>query len=709
MRKYIALVALIITTFSFAQKQKLTLNDAVLAYYKGLYPQTLNQIQFVEGKNELAYVTTDYQTIISQDFQGNEVRKISLTELQQKIQPIRYIPTISKIDDKHIYFIHQNQFIIYNYQNQSIEKITFPNKTENQDFNINQKAVAYTIDNNLYIANLQQEKIAVTQNTNPAIVSGQAIHRSEFGISKGTFWSPEGNFLAFYEKDEQNVDDYPLVDITTYPATLNNIKYPMAGKKSEKAKVGVFNIKTQQTLYLDINTTDEHYLTNLGWSPDEKYIFLAELNRDQNHMQLNRYDATTGKKVNTLFEEKHDKWVEPEYAPYFLPNTTTHFLWFSERDGYMNLYEYTTEGKLVKQLTNFKWEVQSILGFDQEGKHVFINGADSSGLNRYAYKINLKTKKVQRLTQEEGTHHVTLNQTGSYWLDDFSNLSTPRKITLQNTSDKNKNILLEAKNPLQNYAYATTELISLKANDDKTTLHGRIIKPSDFDPKKQYPVLIYVYGGPHAQLVTNSWLGGSSLWMQQFAEEHDYIVFTLDNRGSAHRGFDFENIIHRQLGTIEVEDQMKGVDYLQSLPYVDTKRIAVHGWSFGGFMTSSLLLQKPDVFTVGVAGGPVTDWKYYEVMYGERYMDRPEKNPEGYKKARLGEYLSHLKGKLLLIHGSVDDVVVPQHSMTLLKEAVEKSIQIDFFTYPMHPHNVRGKDRVHLMEKVLDYIVENNQ
>ncbi len=708
MKKYIVLITLIVSTFSFAQKQKLTLSDAVLGYYKGLYPEELNQVQFVEGKNELVYVSPDYQTIIFKDFQGNEVRKITLYELKQKLQDLNRMPFISRVDGAHLYFMDGNQQIEYNYENQSVEKIVVPEKAENQDFNLEQKAVAYTMDNNLYVATLNNQKIVVTQNTEANIVSGQTIHRSEFGITKGTFWSPKGNYLAFYQKDEQEVDDYPLVDIATYPAMLKNIKYPMAGKKSEKAKVGVYNLKTQQTIYLDIDTSDEHYLTNLGWSPDEDCIFLAELNRDQNHMWLNRYNIATGKKINTLFEEKHDKWVEPEYAPYFLPNDTSHFLWLSERNGYMNLYEYTTQGKLVKQVTDFDWEVQEILGFDEEGKYVFVSGADSSGLNRYTYKVNLKNKKAERLTEEEGTHHVILNKEGTYLLDDFSNLLTPRKRMLINTINERETLLLEAANPLKNYAYGTTELISLKANDG-TTLQGRVIKPSDFDPNKQYPVLIYVYGGPHAQLVTNSWLGGASLWMQQFAEEHDYIVFTLDNRGSAHRGFNFENVIHRQLGTIEIEDQMKGVSYLQSLPYVDANRIAVHGWSFGGFMTSSLLLRNPDVFTVGVAGGPVTDWKYYEVMYGERYMDRPEENEEGYKKARLGEYLTDLKGKLLLIHGSVDDVVVPQHSMTLLKEAVDRGVQIDFFTYPMHPHNVRGKDRVHLMEKVLDYIIKHNQ
>ncbi|APD05616.1 dipeptidyl-peptidase IV [Flavobacteriaceae bacterium UJ101] len=708
MRRIFVLMALVVSTFSIAQKQELTLSDAVLGYYKGLYPENLNNIQFVEGKDQFVYTSSDYRNLIFKDYQGKEVKRIALHDLRKTFSDLRHIPQVSGVDADHIYFTEGGNQIAYNYESQTVEKIKVPANGENQDFNKKQQAVAYTLENNLYIANPTTQKIVVTQSTDPNIVSGQAIHRSEFGITKGTFWSPAGNYLAFYQKDESHVTDYPLVDISEYPAQLKNIKYPMAGNGSERAKVGLFNMKTQQTSYLNIDTSDEHYLTNLGWSPDEKYIFLAEVNRDQNHMWLNRYDVKTGKKVNTLFEEKHNKWVEPEYAPYFLPSSTTHFLWFSERDGFMNLYQYTTKGKLVKQLTDFNWEVQEILGFDKDAQHVFISGADENGLNRHTYKVNLKNQQATLLTKEKGTHRTILNDSGTYLIDDYSTLSIPRVVRLINTKTDKQTMLLQASNPLTNYAYGSTELLELKANDG-TILEGRLIKPSDFDPSKKYPVLVYVYGGPHAQLVTNSWLGGASLWMQQFAEAHDYLVFTLDNRGSAHRGFEFENVIHRQLGTIEVEDQMKGVQYLKSLPYVDGSRLAVHGWSFGGFMTSSLMVREPGTFNVGVAGGPVTDWKYYEVMYGERYMDRPEENPEGYKKARLGEYLDHLEGKLLLIHGSVDDVVVPQHSMTLLKEAVDKGVQIDFFTYPMHPHNVRGKDRVHLMRKVLDYVVENNK
>ncbi|MEY3075607.1 MAG: hypothetical protein RJB25_1250, partial [Bacteroidota bacterium] len=264
----------------------------------------------------------------------------------------------------------------------------------------------------------------------------------------------------------------------------------------------------------------------------------------------------------------------------------------------------------------------------------------------------------------------------------------------------------ESKEKLADYKVGKAEIITLTGKDG-STLYSRLIKPSNFDPSKKYPVLVYVYGGPHAQMVTNSWLDGANLWMYWMAEQ-GYLVYTLDNRGSGERGFAFESQIHRQLGNVEMEDQLTGVDYLKSLPYVDGQRLAVHGWSYGGFMTTSLMLRQTGIFNVGVAGGPVTDWKYYEIMYGERYMDRPEQNQEGYAANSLLNYTKYLKGKLLLIHGSVDDVVVMQHNEALLKSFIENEVQVDYFVYPMHPHNVLGKDRAHLMEKVLTYIIDNN-
>jgi len=499
-----------------------------------------------------------------------------------------------------------------------------------------------------------------------------------------------------------------LVDITRTPALINNIKYPMNGMASEIAKVGIFSIKSQSLIYLDIDTSDEHYLTNLSWSPDEKFIFLAEVNRDQNHMWFNMYDANTGRKIKTLFEEKNDKWVEPEHPAVFLPGNNSEFLWMSERDGFMNIYKYDINSSKESQLTYFNWVVKSIVGFDEGGKNVIILGTGNDGRETKAYKINLKNGKTKLLTSEPGSHSVQISWDGKYILDSYSSTEEPRVVKRKSTKSGKEVTIYTSKNPIEDYQLGTTNFITLKSKDG-TNLYGRIIKPANFDENKKYPVLIYVYGGPHAQMVTNSWLGGSNLWMQWMAAEKNYVVFTLDNRGSAYRGFAFESVIHRQVGEAEMEDQLTGVNYLKSLPYIDENRLAIHGWSYGGFMTNSLMLRYPGIFTTAVAGGPVTDWKYYEIMYGERYMDRWQDNEEGFEKSKVHNYVKNLDGKLLEITGSVDPVVVPQHSMSLLQEFVKNKIQVDFFSYPMHPHNVRGVDRVHLMKKVLNYIIINNQ
>jgi dipeptidyl-peptidase-4 len=708
MKKSISILFILFVTILSAQEVKhLNLEDAVLGYYKGLYPEQ-KSMQWMDGTDD--FIVTENNSVYVNYNLEKRPAIFTLEDLQSAFPELKRMPnSFLKITSEEVFFNHNNTIVQYNY---IIKKgsgdIKYPSEAKNNEFNTLANAIAYTIENNLYLATASNSKIAVTTSEDKNIVSGQAIARSEMGITKGTFWSPKGNFLAFYQKDESNVTDYPLVDVTTTPASLNNIKYPMNGMGSEIAKAGVFSMKNQNVIYLDIDTSDEHYLTNLSWSPDEKYVFLAEVNRDQNHMWFTMYDATSGKKVKTLFEEKNDKWVEPEHTAVFLPNSNTEFLWLSERDGFMNLYKYDINNENEKQITQFNWVIKEILGFDASRKNVIVSGTGTDGRETNAYKINVKTGNITILTKEEGSHSVQISSDGKYIMDSYSSMDIPRVVKKKSLKNGKEVTIYTSKNPIEGFQLGTTEFVTLKSKDG-SDLFGRILKPANFDETKKYPVLVYVYGGPHAQMVTNSWLGGSNLWMQWMAAEQDYIVFTLDNRGSTNRGFAFESVIHRQAGEAEMEDQLTGVDYLKSLAYVDGNRLSVFGWSYGGFMSNSLMLRHPGVFTTAVAGGPVTDWKYYEIMYGERYMDRWQDNEEGFEKAKIHNYVKNLDGKLLEIIGSVDPVVVPQHTMTLLQEFVKNKVQVDFLSYPMHPHNVRGVDRAHLMKKVLDYVILNNQ
>lgn len=674
--------------------------------YRSFYPERPMMFQWIPEKQEYTFLK-GYTTLMKSMVKSKTDDTLMTIEEVNKLVDVKFnwFSGFEWLNSDEFIISDGNKYVKVNpAEKTAVVFNEIGEKGENAMFSSTSLAIAYTIDNNVYVSFGKDKNVQVTNFSDKNIVSGQTYARSEFGISGGLFWSPNGKVLAFYQKDETDVHDYPLLDINETPGELISIKYPMAGQKSEKPRVGIYNTTTKNTVYISPRGAKDDYLTNLTFTPDNNYVIIAEVNRDQNHMWLNVYDANTGAFVRTLFEEKNDKWVEPEHPVYFPSDKSNNFVWISERDGFNNLYYYDFNGKLLRQLTANKFVTKDI----QAAKNgmVYFSATGENPLNTVIYSVDLKGKQML-LTKVEGTHEFSLSSDGKLFYDGYSNHSTPFEALIYSNNGKLVKHMLSALNPLSSYKIGTTEISSITANDG-TKLYTRLIKPSNFDATKKYPVLIYVYGGPHAQLITNSWYDGASLWMKWLAEQ-GYIIFTVDGRGSGERGFAFESQIHRQLGTVEIEDQLSGVEYLKSLDYIDGNRIAVHGWSFGGFMTTSLLLRHPGVFTCGVAGGPVTDWKYYEIMYGERYMDRPEQNEEGYKQASLMTHAHNLKDDLLLIHGTVDDVVVMQHNLALVKKFVDLNIQMDFFPYPMHKHNVSGKDRVHLMTKVLNYIIEHNK
>ena len=597
-------------------------------------------------------------------------------------------------------------------------------RAANMDWNKESRHLAYTVDNNLYVFTAAGEQQQVT-NEPQGVVCGQSVHRNEFGIHKGTFWSPKGNLLAFYRMDESMVTDYPQVNTTTRIATLAPDKYPMAGMTSHKVTVGVYNPATKQTVFMKAGDPTDRYFTNVAWSPDEQHIYIIELNRDQNHAQLVSYNAATGEKEGVLYEEEHPKYVEPSQPIVFLPWDQTKFIYQSQRDGFNHLYLFDTktpvypelhknsfgssyrESLKVRQLTKGDWLVQSIVGFNEKTKEIIITSTEISPLQSNAFTVNVKTGKRQLIGEKDAMHGVQLSGSGNYVIDNYSSFNIARRIEVRPTNGKGKVFtLLDARDPMKDYRMPEITLGTIKAADGQTDLYYRLVKPVDFDPNKQYPAVIYVYGGPHAQMihnVRNYGAGGWDIYMAQLG----YVMLTVDNRGSENRGLGFENCTFRQLGTEEMKDQMKGVELLKSLPYVDKDRIGVHGWSFGGFMTTNLMLTYNDTFKVGVAGGPVIDWAYYEVMYGERYMDTPQTNPEGYEKANLKLRAKDLKGRLQIIIGANDPTVVPQHAITFLRACIDAETQPDYFIYPGDGHNMFGRDRVHLYTRITRYFEDH--
>jgi dipeptidyl-peptidase-4 len=694
-------------------QEPLSIQEAVMEAYTTFYPERVEALSWIPGSTDYSFVdpfTGDRGSIMRGYLDGRPptviVDLIELARVFQKsgfVQP-ESMPRFQWMDGDHILFDYKGQYWRFNPEWEYVEKwISCTKANVNRQLSPDMSKVASTVGNDLFYSNSAQDSIRITKNP-PNIVSGQAVSRYEFGIDRGIWWSPDSQAIAYYEKDESQVSDYSLVDYREVPAIPANTKYPMAGQSSESVKVKVFDIRKQKSITLETDGAEDQYLTSVAWSADGKSIYVGHLSRDQNSLVMKRYDATTGAMEQELFREEHDRYVEPEYPVYPLKGTRGEFIYSSERDGYQHLYHYAADGKLIAQLTKGERVMKDILHHDEKEGYLVVSGTDGA-LEEVVYKVDIKRRKMERVTQRPGVHKAMVSDNGDFLIDVHTSLTVPRDVRILDMKGRTMREILSAKDPLEGRRIGQTELLELRA-EDGTQLHARMIKPSDFDPSQEYPVLVYVYGGPHVQLVENRWMAGASLWMHHMAER-GYIIFTVDTRGSADRGRDFEQASHRNMGAVEVADVMSGVEYLQSLPYVDEDRMAVHGWSYGGYMTLNMMLRKPGTFQVGVPGGAVVDWRFYEVMYTERYMDDPVSNADGFASTGLAQYAANLEGDLLMIHCTNDDVVVPQHFMIMLNAFINADEQVDVMLYPGHAHNVRGQDRVHLMTKVLDYIDEH--
>lgn len=745
-----------IATISSAQEKKtFTLNDVIPGgdNYFNLVPKSMPGLQWWGD----ICVRTDIENIKKIDTKsGKESILVTLEEVNEAlkngkmpykltghIKPLRTLMaaslpwgdrnviTFTQYDDR---TPGQKYMIWYDFSKKKIVNL-FNLQGEgptNFDFCKENGYMAYTIGNDLYVAHegdfssMVNPKVTGNQQQEKDVVYGQAVHRNEFGIMKGTFWSPKGTYLAFYHMDQSMVTDYPQVNTTARIAELVPDKYPMAGMTSHKVTVGIYNVKDGKTIYLQAGDPTDRYFTNISWGPDEKSVFVIELNRDQNHAQLVQYDAVSGQKIGVLYEEKHTRYVEPQHPLIFLPWDDSQFIYQTQRDGFNHLYLMDTKTKLKGEwktgkdsedqyceylktipLTEGNWLVQDVLGFNASRKEIIIASTEISPLQTNIFSLNVKNGKRTLIGMEDGTHQAKLSASGTYLIDYFTSNNVPREISILPTTGKKGTTLFTATDPLkENYNLPEITVGTIKAADGETDLYYRLIKPVNFDPNKKYPAIIYVYGGPHAQMIHNTRFYDARGWDLYMAQQ-GYVMLTVDNRGSDNRGIKFENCTFRHLGTEEMKDQVQGAKFLQSLPYVDADKIGVHGWSFGGFMTTNLMLTYPDIFKVGVAGGPVIDWQFYEVMYGERYMDTPQANPEGYKESNLRLKAGNLKGRLEVIIGGMDPTCVPQHSISFLRACIDAGTHPDFFIYPEDGHNMMGRDRVHLHEHITRYFLDH--
>jgi dipeptidyl-peptidase-4 len=711
----------VLSLSSFAQQKQLSMEDAVLRQRSTLAPERIAQLQWIKKSNAYIVVKKENNQDVFQITDAshrNPDRSIHLAAINTALRNAKQdtltrLPLIEWIEEHTMRFTTKNASIYYDWINNTATANIIPANAEHNDIHAASKAMAYVKDNNLFIIDANNDIQQITKDGSDDIVYGQAVHRNEYGINKGTFWNNDGSALAFYRMDQSMVTSYPIYQLDQKPATAKMIKYPMAGMKSHEVSIGVYNRATKQTVYLKIDGPKDQYLTNISWNNDNQTIYVVVLNRTTTHLDINAYNASTGDFIKTILSENNNVWLEPTHPLYMLSNSTQYAIWESANATGHHQYSLV-DLKSGSILTSFGINGGDVLDIqayvNDKIYYTWTNGLDIHFACTYLFVLKNGLAKIPSLTIDltttPGIHTPLVNETSGYWIDQWSNATTPRIINVMNAANKIDKELLNAGNPLKEYALGKTSLVQIKSADASTTLYARIILPTNFDSTKKYPSITYVYNGPHVQLVNNGWLNGADLW-QHLMAERGYIVFVLDGRGSDHRGLAFEQAIHRHLGDAEIADQLQGNKYLRSLPYVDSTRMGIYGWSFGGFMTTSLMTRTPNAYKVGVCGGPVIDWNYYEVMYTERYMDSPAENPDGYQKASTLNYIDNLKGKLLMIHGTSDDVVVWQNSLMYIQKCVEKGKQIDYFVYPGHLHNVLGKDRVHLLNKISNYFETN--
>lgn len=707
-RTIFTIISISLASLIYAQKQTLTLEKAITGG-RDLAPSSWSSIQWSNIDNTLFY-STQGNYIYTYNPAKNTTDSVNLLSAVNPalkasgVEELKSIPAFTLGKNNEFIFRSGDQKLSFDLKKNSLTKLSGgPKHADFSEESPSGHVFAYTAQQALWIQKADGQSVKVAQG-NDSIVYGESVHRQEFGIEKGIFWSPKGNKLAFYRMDQSMVTRYPVMDLSKRPATDQYIYYPMAGARSHHVTVGIYDITSGTTIYLETGGDLEHYLTNICWSPDEKEIYIAEINRDQNHTLFNAYNPDRGNRIRTLYEEQSRQYTEPLVPYTFIPGQNSLMIAQSKRDGWNTLYLYTNEGELIRQLTR-EVEVTDIIGFDNKNKFVYFQAIEPNSIDLQYYRSEIATGKMTRYTGSPGLHTARISFDGAYAFESNNVFGQKISYVCRDLKKNRSNLLMTASEPLEQYNLGETRLDTLYSGDG-TKLFARTIFPYDFDPAGKYPVVIYVYGGPHAQMIRNSRLAQAQLWMYTLANE-GFIVFTIDNRGSSNRGMRFENGIHRNLGELEIADQMTGYEFIKNRSYVDPARIGVHGWSYGGFMTISLMTRQSGKFYAAVAGGPVTDWAMYEVMYTERYMDTPQDNPEGYKRSSTFNYIDQLSGPMLLIHGTSDDVVIWQQSLSYIEACVKQGKQVDYFVYPGHKHNVLGKDRVHLIRKVIDYFKHN--
>ena len=570
--------------------------------------------------------------------------------------------------------------------------------------------IAFVKENNLFYRDLETEK--TTQITfdgeNNKIINGSGdwVYEEEFVLVRAFEWSPDGKEIAFVRFNESEVPEFSMdmFQQNLYPSQYR-FKYPKAGEKNSEVSLHVYNLKKDDVGNVDLSNYQSYYIPRITWAESGRVVATV-MNRLQNHLQLvNVYskDLSTG----LLFEEKAEAYIEVNDYLTFTSNGD--FIWVSEMDGYRHIYMYDEKGNKIRQITDGDWEVTDVYGLDAKEKNIYFQAAATSPINREIYSVSLRGGKMKTLTSRTGTNRASFSKSKDYFINYYSNSNNPQEVTLLTSKGKLVRELemnKEYKERLEKYNLSKVERFGF-STEEGTDLAGYMIKPQDFDPNKTYPVFMYVYGGPGSQTTQNSWGGSNYFWFQMLAQQ-GYIVVSVDNRGTGARGRDFRTVTYQELGKYETEDQIATAKYLASLDYVDGERIGIFGWSYGGYMSSLCLSKGADYFKAAIAVAPVTNWRYYDTIYTERYMRTPQENEIGYDDNSPINHVDKMRGSYLLVHGSADDNVHYQNTMEMVRQLVEADVEFDMFVYPDKNHGIYGGNtRLHLYRKMTNFITEN--
>jgi dipeptidyl-peptidase-4 len=571
--------------------------------------------------------------------------------------------------------------------------------------------ISFIRDQNLFVKHIESGKeTAITKEGGGNIKFGMAefVAQEEMGRMTGYWWSPDESFIAFTKVDESPVDVISRSEIYADDIKTIEQKYPKAGTNNVLVELAIQNINNGACRWVDLGEDKDIYLARGKWMPNSETFTYQWQTRDQQTLELRAYNVPT-EKQSVLLSETSNTWVNLHNDLYFLSDSDQ-FIWASERDGFKHLYLYENSGKLVRQLTQGDWVVDNIEAVDAKNNRIYFAGRKDTPLESHAYSVSLDGGDISRITNEGAYHSVSFSKDASIFIDRFSTINSPAQVSLNDASGKRITWLEENKveegHPLYPYmdTWTKPEFGDITTKDG-ATLKYRIYKPENLE--KKHPVIVYLYGGPHAQVVTNSWAGNRGLLMQHWVDK-GYVVFTLDNRGSNYRGKAFEDPIYKKMGFVEVDDQVAGVEFLRTLPYVDAKRIGVHGHSYGGYMTLMTMFKAGDYFQAGVSGAPVTDWRLYDTHYTERYMGNPKTDDDAYTASSVFPYAKDLKGDLLIYHGMADDNVLFTHSTMLYKHLQDLAIPFETMDYPGKKHSIRGKQTgIHLYKTITNFFDRN--